>query len=181
MTRETPSGPSAGQDVVRPPSSATTSTSTDNSSFSSLLTASSMVSRNLTAPPSMPQQPASDSFLLFRDRCDLLILVSAVLLYGFYGVLNVPARVPLGPLVELLRPPFGLLEGRETGDLPLFEEHHRNHLVTGLFQRNSCLDRRSFCLLLSAFTIPLGKGTLMRRGAKMLQPEQLGGTSGIAR
>ena len=136
----------------------------------------------LAAPaPAFAQPPASDSFLLFRERCDLLILVSAVLLYGFYGVLNVPARVPLGPLVELLCPPLGLLEGRETGDLPLLEEHHRNHLVTGLFQRNSCLDHCSFCLLLSAFTMPLGKETFMRRGAKTLQPEQLGGTSGIAR
>jgi hypothetical protein len=38
------------------------------------------------------------------------------------------------------------------------EEHHRDYLVTGLFQRSSRLDPRSFCLLTSTFTMLLGKG-----------------------
>src|SRR5215210_4445627 len=55
------------------------------------------------------------------------------LLYGPHEVLDVAARVPLRPLVELLRPPLGLLAGREARNLPLLEEHYRNHPVARFF------------------------------------------------
>ena len=61
--------------------------------------------------------------------------VPAGLLGGFYEVLDVPARVPLRPLVEFLRPPLGLFAGFETSNFLLPEEHYRNYLVTRFFHR----------------------------------------------
>lgn len=48
-------------------------------------------------------------------------LVFARLLHGAHEVLNVPAWIPLRPLVEFLCPPLGLLAGREATDLLLSE------------------------------------------------------------
>jgi hypothetical protein len=60
--------------------------------------------------------PAGSSPLFIRTA-----LVFASLLHGPHEVLHVPARVALGPLVQLAGPPLGLLAGREAPDL-LFED-----------------------------------------------------------
>ncbi len=109
------------------------------------------------------------------------LFVSAGLLYGPHEVLDVPARVPLRLFIELLRPPLGLLAGREASNLLLLEKHYRNHFIAGLFHQNLRLDPPSFCLLISAFTIPLGKGISVRGKVETPSPKKAGDASGAVR
>jgi hypothetical protein len=65
--------------------------------------------------------------------------------------------------------------------LLLPEEHNRNHLVAGLFQRSPRLDYPLFCLLTSALTMPLGKGVFARSEAKTSWIERVDGMFRVER
>ncbi len=102
------------------------------------------------------------------------------LFHGLYEVLDVPARVSLRVLVQLLGSPLGLLAGREARDLLLPEEHHRYHLVTGLSQGTSVLPRFIVPVNISVHNAP-GKGTFVWGGAEKPSLEESARASGTAR